>query len=244
MDLKQEEGLNTDIKRYQTMIKDSHLRFNKEKIIRSGTLFFGVLIIIICSDIVFCVNTSEGAKATLKEIQAIKNNNSIIVNATLEGAFSPDITEAISSGAPTRFRFLIHLMRKRGFWLDDKVKELTLHHTVIYDVLKKEYLTTRSFPGGSEESYTTENWDEMAQWMSELKSVQFDVPELKHKKDRYYLKIRAEMKCIKIPFPLNYLLAFVALWNFDTPWVKVPLDANPIKSEMIEQALIPYGKEL
>ena len=135
-------------------------------------------------------------------------------------------------------------MKRHGFWLDDKVEKLTLHNTVIYDVLKKEYIITRSFPGSLEESYTTEDWDEMTKWMSELKSVRFFVPELKDKKDKYYLKIRAEMKCIKIPFPLNYLLAFVALWNFDTPWVKVPLDANPDKSEIVEQALIPHGKEL
>ncbi|MGA1839511.1 MAG: DUF4390 domain-containing protein [bacterium] len=226
------------------MIKDSHLRFCREKTIKSVTLIFSLLIVIICSNAIFCVKASEGAKAIIKEIQAIKDNRTIIVNATLEGAFSPDITEAISSGAPTRFRFLIHLMKRQGFWLDEKVKELTLHNTVVYDVLKKEYIITRSFPGNLEESYTTEDWDEMTKWMSELKSVQFNVPELKDKKDKYYLKIRAEMKCIKIPFPLNYLLAFVALWNFDTPWVKVPLDANPKKSEMIEQALIPHGKEL
>ncbi len=227
------------------MRKDLHPRFNKEKRTKSSTRFFCVLIIItICLNIIFCINTSEGAKATLKRIQAIKNNKTIILNTTLEGAFSPDITDAISSGAPTRFRFLFHLMKKRGFWMDKKVKEFTVHNTVIYDVLKKEYLVTRSFPGGLEDSFTTEDWDEMAQWMSELKSVRLNVPELQDKRDEYYLKIRAEMKCIKIPFPLNYLLAFVSLWNFDTPWVKVSLDADQKKSEVIEQALIPYGKEL
>ena len=226
------------------MRKDFHLRFNKEKTIKSIVQFFCILIIISCSNFIFCVNTSEGAKARLQRIEAIKNNNSIILNAILEGAFSPDITDAISSGAPTRFRFLFQLMKKRGFWIDKKVKEFTVHNTVTYDVLKKEYLVTRSFPGGSEESFTTEDWDEMTQWMSELKSVRFYVPELQDKKDEYYLKMRAEMKCIKIPFPLNYLLAFVSLWNFDTPWVKVSLDTDRKKSELIEQALIPNGKEL
>jgi len=180
-------------------------------------------------------------KEVQKEIKAIKDQETIIMDATLEGAFSPDITEAISSGAPTRFRFLIRLMKKRSFWADKKVKEFTLHHTVIYDVLKKEYLSTRSYSEGSEENFTTESWNEMVHWMSELKSVPLDVPELKNKQGKYYINIRAEMKCIKIPFPLNYLLAFVALWNFDTPWVKVPLDAAPQKSEMIEQALIQHG---
>ena len=147
------------------MIKESHLSFSKEKTIKSVTLTFSLLIIIICLNTIFCVSTSEGAKATIKELQAIRDNNTILVNAALEGAFSPDITEAISSGTPTRFRFLIHLMKRQGFWFDEKVEELTLHNTVIYDVLKKEYIVTRSFPGSSEESYTTEDWDEMAKWM-------------------------------------------------------------------------------
>jgi hypothetical protein len=222
--------------------KDAHLRFNFIKIAKSVSLIYFALIIIINLNIIFCVKISEGAKARLKNIQAIKNNEIIIIDATLEGAFSRDITEAITSGAPTRFRFLIHLKKKRGLWFDKKIKEFTLHHTVIYDVLKKEYLATRFYSEGSEENYTTEDWDEMVQWMSELKAVHLNVPGFKYKKDKYYLNIRAEMKCIKIPFPLNYLLAFVALWNFDTPWVKVPLYDAPERSDMIEQALIHHGK--
>ena len=139
---------------------------------------------------------------------------------------------------------MINLMKNRGLWFDKKVKEFYVHHTVMYDVLKKQYIATRSYSQGLEENLTTSDWDEMVSWMSELKAVHFSVPELKDPKAEYYLRIRAEMKCIKIPFPLNYLLAFVALWNFDTPWVKVPLDAHSKKSETIEQALIPHGKEL
>ena len=217
-------------------------RFFRNKILKLGIFIILAFCVIFGADITCCVEPSEGAKAKLSKIQAVKIHETVILDATLEGAFNRDITEAVTSGAPTRFRFLIRLMKKRGLWFDKEMKEYIVHHTVAYDVLKKQYLATRSYSQGIEENLTTSDWDEMVQWMSELKAVHFSAPELKDPNAKYYLRIRAEMKCIKIPFPLNYLLAFVALWNFDTPWVKVPVDINTEKSERIEQALIHDGK--
>jgi len=84
----------------------------------------------------------------------------------------------------------------------------------------------------------------MVLWMSTLSAVHLAIPELKDRDGRYYLEIRAEMKCIKIPFPLNYLLAFVALWNVDTPWVRMSLDNVPKRPDTIEQASVHHGKRL
>ena len=223
------------------MNQDIHCGLFRNIILRTGFIIM-IFCLFLGSDMFFCARPSEGAKAKLTEIQAVKVHETVILDATLEGAFNRDIIEAVSSGAPTRFRFMIRLMKNRGLWFDKKVKEFDVHHTVMYDVLKKQYVATRSYSQGVEENLTTSDWDEMVQWMSELKAVHFSTPELKDPKAEYYLRIRAEMKCIKIPFPLNYLLAFVALWNFDTPWVRVPVDIDTEKSERIEQALIQDGK--
>lgn len=196
----------------------------------------------VCLLFMFGVTPCEGAKARLTNIQAMKTLQGIILDAAIEGAFTRDITEAITSGAPTRFKFLIRVMKRRGFWFDKEVREFTIHHTVTYDVLKKEYLAIRSYPESTEENLTTADWDEMVRWMSTLSAVQLAIPELKDREGHYYLSIRAEMKCIKIPFPLNYLLAFVALWNVDTPWVRVSLDNIPNRPDMIEQASVHHGK--
>ena len=186
----------------------------------------------------YVVQTAECAKAIVSSIQAVKIQEDIHLNAVLEGAFNKDITEAVSSGAPTRFRFLIRIKKKRGFWFDKEIKEFTLYHTVTYDVLKKEYMANKSYPNGTEENLSTSDWDEMVQWMTKLTDVHLSIPDLKDQNAKYYLSIRAEMKCIKIPFPLNYLLAFVALWNFDTPWARTPLKVDSKQPEMIEHALI------
>lgn len=198
------------------------------KIDLSKIIAYGLWLLIIFH-LPFFVKSAQGAKAWLENAHARNAQGSIIVDATLQGAFSPDITEAVSSGAPTRFRFQIRLKKNRGLWLDKKIQEFDIHHTVTYDVLKKEYLVTRTYPDGTEENLTTSEWEEMAQWMIALDSVQLIPNAMEDPDAHYYLKLRAQMKCIKIPFPLNYLLAFVALWNFDTPWIRIPLDVSDIR---------------
>ncbi|MGA1794256.1 MAG: DUF4390 domain-containing protein [bacterium] len=201
-----------------------------------------VLVNAVCLLVMLGVTPCEGAKARLTHIRALKTSQGIVLDASIEGGFTRDITEAVTSGAPTRFKFLIRVIKRRGFWFDKEVREFTIHHTVTYDVLKKEYLAIRSYPESTEENLTTADWNEMVRWMSTLSEVHLAIPELKDRDGRYYLEIRAEMKCIKIPFPLNYLLAFVALWNVDTPWVRVSLDDIPKRPETIEQASVHHGK--
>ncbi|MBN2373314.1 DUF4390 domain-containing protein [bacterium] len=177
------------------------------------------------------VKSAEGAKAILNYVQAIVNQDTVNLDAVLENAFTSDIVDAVSSGASTRFRFLIRVKKNRRLWFDKNIQEYEIYHTVTYDVLKKEYLVTISYPDGSVGNQSTTEWEEMSQWMSELKSVAIPLPGIKNRDADYHLSLRAEMKCIRIPFPLNYLLAFVTLLNFDTPWVNVPLNLNPVHSE-------------
>jgi len=217
-------------------------RHYTKTILRAFLLILCAIWMIGIPECVFFVRTAECAKAELNRIHAVRVDKDIHLDAALEGAFNKEITEAVTSGAPTRFRFHVRIMKKRGLWFDKEIEEFTFYHTVTYDVLKKEYMATKSYPNGSEENLSTADWGEMVQWMSKLADVQLSVPNLKDQKATYYLRIRAEMKCIKIPFPLNYLLAFVALWNFDTPWARTPLEVDSKKSDMIEQALIDNDK--
>jgi len=177
--------------------------------------------------VVLSVNPAEGADAWLEDVNAKKVNGYIFINAELKGAFTKDIIEAISSGSPTRFKYQIKIRKNRGFWLDKDVHEYEIYHTVTYDVLKREYLVSRTYPDGDfEENLSTVKWETMQQWMANLSSIKIPCTKIRDQKAEYFLKIKAEMKCIKIPFPFNYLFVFVSLWNFDTPWVRVPVELS------------------
>jgi len=134
--------------------QDMHCRLLRDFIFRTGFIMV-IFCLFLGLDIFFCARHSEGAKAKLAKIQAVKIHETVILDATLEGAFNRDIIEAVSSGAPTRFRFMIRLMKNRGLWFDKKVKEFDVHHTVMYDVLKKQYVATRSYSQGVEENLPT-----------------------------------------------------------------------------------------
>ncbi len=198
---------------------------NPGKIIYLQTAIL-ILLLFSISALPSYVESAEGRKAWLENLRVRDSEGSIVIDTKLKGAFTQDITEAVVSGTPTRFKFLIQLRKKRKLWFDKKIREYEISHTVVYDVLKKEYLVTRLYPDGNEENLSTAVWYIMEEWMTELNSIHLAYPEIKDKSVHYFLKIKAEMKCIKIPFPINYLLAFISLWNFDTPWTNVPLNIS------------------
>lgn len=62
--------------------------------------------------------------------------------------------------------------------------------------------------------------EQLNQWMTHLDKIDLGpIDGLKDKKP-YYARVKCEMKTIKLAPPFNYILFFVALWNFDTDWGK------------------------
>lgn len=61
---------------------------------------------------------------------------------------------------------------------------------------------------------------QLKHWMTHLDKI--DLGPIKGLKDgkTYYARVKCEMKTIKLVPPFNYILFFVALWNFDTDWGK------------------------
>ncbi len=64
----------------------------------------------------------------------------VSVSATLKGAFTPQIRESVSSGAPVIFTYFIQLKQWRPFIWNETVKELVIKKMVKYDTLKKQYM--------------------------------------------------------------------------------------------------------
>ncbi len=55
-------------------------------------------------------------------------------------------------------------------------------------------------------------------WMTHLESIDLGVEEGLPLDGVYYVRVRCEMKSIKLIPPFNYILFFLALWDFDTDW--------------------------
>jgi hypothetical protein len=55
-------------------------------------------------------------------------------------------------------------------------------------------------------------------WMTHLENVDLGATADMRASGRHYVSVKCEMKAIKLIPPLNYILFFVSLWDFDTKW--------------------------
>ena len=157
------------------------------------------------------------AKAEIIEF-TVTNNDYIYISAKVKGAFTEGITEAINSGIPTTFKYYLELRKHHMFWFDKKVVKKLIQHRVEYDTLKKEYQITIDNEI-SPQVKVSKDENEMKKWMASIDSLRLIPSKKIHPAKKYQIRLKAEMKCIKMPFPLNYLLSYISFWDFDTPWV-------------------------
>jgi len=161
--------------------------------------------------------SAQAAGARITDIIVTQASDQLVVFATLEEAFTPDIEESIVNGVPTTFTYQLRLMRQRAFLPDAEVSALTVRQSVAYDLLKDEFQFVRD-DGRRNSTRLTKSYGEMKRWMAELTGVTLASRRLLQPEERYYVQVKAEIRSVSLVFPFNYLLFFVSFFNFDTPW--------------------------
>lgn len=158
------------------------------------------------------------ASAKIVDLLVTKGSDDLLVFATLEGAFTKEIEESITSGVSTTFTYYLRLMRRRALF-DQEVTALTISQGVSYDLLKDEFTFVREI---GEERFVrpTKSYAEVKRWMGELRGVRLGSLSALEKDEVYYVLVKAEIRSIKLFFPLNYLFFFLSFFNFDTPWAR------------------------
>ena len=138
------------------------------------------------------------------------------INFLVENAFNKDIEEAIKSGVPTSFTFIVKLFRVNDGWFDDEIGRWEFRHTVKYDTFKEEYEVTLDEKGGP--SIRTKDISEMKRVMAAGDAVTLNPVMRLARGQSYQIKIMAELRTVKLPFLLDYMFFFVKLWDFETGW--------------------------
>jgi hypothetical protein len=145
----------------------------------------------------------------------ITDSPAFAVSFAVKNAFTKEIEEAIKSGVPTSFKFIIKLSAVNSLWFNDEIAIKEFKHTVKYDTLKEEYEVTLDENGAP---VRTKDFNEMKTAMTTVSVLPIEtLPELS-KGAVYELKLMAELRTVKLPFLLDYMLFFVKFWDFDTGW--------------------------
>jgi hypothetical protein len=157
--------------------------------------------------------------AALNNIIINNTRDDLLLYLAVEGAFREKMKKAIISGVPASFSFYIMLFRYRGFWLDEKITDIEVTHTMKYDNLKKEYTVSRSWE--SESPVTTKSFEEAQKLMCEIKGMHVVSLSRLTKGTQYQIKAKAELSKMTLPLYLHYVLFFVSLWDFETDWYTI-----------------------
>jgi hypothetical protein len=157
--------------------------------------------------------------AKLVNLNISNTRDDLLIYFNVEGAFREKLKKAILSGAPATFSFYVNLYRVRNFWLDKKIADIKVTHTVKYDTLKKEF--TVKTPWKNSKPVVTESFQQAQKLMTEIDSLKVVHLSKLEKGSRYQTRAKAEVSRLTLPFYLHYVLFFVSLWDFETDWYTI-----------------------
>ncbi|MCF8025350.1 MAG: DUF4390 domain-containing protein [Desulfobacteraceae bacterium] len=157
-------------------------------------------------------------QARLTDMVAGSSHGKLLFFVKVEGAFTEKMRQAILNGIPTSFSFIIVLEKINPLFLpNNTLAEKRVTHTVKYETLKKQFTVKRSRQDDNQ-TLTTDSFEEVRQWMSEIKSLPIAPIKILEKNNRYRIRARAELDKVELPFYLDYIFFFVSLWDFKTDW--------------------------
>jgi hypothetical protein len=176
-------------------------------------------IVVLISILLVLQNPAFGQEARLTNIIVTNTRDDLLVYMSVEGAFREKMKSAIMSGVPASFSFFTDLYLVRNFWIDEKVAEKKMTHTIKYNNLKKEFIITRSWENNK--TLVTQSFREAQKLMTEIESLKVVSLNKLQKGKQYQIRAKAELSKLTLPFYLHYILIFVSLWDFETDWYTI-----------------------
>ncbi len=135
---------------------------------------------------------------------------------TVFDAFTKEIEDAVKSGAAASFTFIVELDRVNSVWFNEEVKRLEFRHTVKYDSMKEEYEVLLEETGM--EPLRTKDFGEMKMFMTSCREMLLQLALPLESGAEYEMRLKAELKTLRLPFPLDYALFFLKFWDVETGW--------------------------
>ncbi len=185
---------------------------NRSNTRNTGLLVLGILLLSIHG-------LAIAKDATLTNIIVTNTRDDLLVYLSVDGAFTKKMEDAVRRGVPASFSFFVNLYRTRSMWLDKKMADLTISHTIKYNSLKKEYAVSRSWDSNS--PVIVQSFDAATKLMTEIDSLKVIPLGLLEKGKQYQIQAKAKLNRVTLPYYLHYVLFFLSFWDFETDWYTI-----------------------
>ena len=164
----------------------------------------------------FHATNALAEKAFLDNVTLTNTRDHLVAYFNVENAFTPKINEAVLNGIPTTFTFYISLYRARESWFDKKIATHKISNTLKYNAIREDFSLIR--PWKSQEPLVIKTLNAAEKQMTDISGfIIIPIDQLTPGK-KYQIRLKAEMKKIKLPLYLHHVFFFLSLWNFETDW--------------------------
>lgn len=113
------------------------------------------------------------------------------VSCRLAEGFTPEVREAVLTGLPITFTYVIELRRSVPFWPDRTLRSATIAVSVAYDTLTRRHQLGRTLDGRVEANKVTEDEAEVKRWLTGLEAVPLFATSDLEANTEYYVRVRA-----------------------------------------------------
>jgi len=183
---------------------------------RTHPLHFPLFTMVCLGLVFFCSTTAMAEKAFLDNVTITNTRDNLIVYFNVKNAFSPKINEAVLNGVPTTFTFYVSLYRARESWFDKKISSHKISNTLKHNALRENF--SLSSPWKTKEIVAIKTLDAARKQMTDITGFKIVPMDQLIRGKKYQIRIKAEMKKIKLPLYLHHVFFFLSLWNFETDW--------------------------
>lgn len=159
---------------------------------------------------------AEAQTASITYITVSNTTDDLLLYASLQGAFTEEIKQAVLNGTTTSVVFTILLKQVRSLWFDDKIADINVVHSIAYDKEKKEFVVRRSWRNSEPE--LTPSFEEAQVLVSRIESQKIIPLNRITKGSPYQLQIKAVASRKTLPLGLNTVLFFMSFWDVATDW--------------------------
>ncbi len=171
----------------------------------------------------FAVNSNVLAETKnsvqFKDVTLTTSNSHLLLFALLDNNGQHELEEALHSGIPMQFTFLVELIHIRKNWSNEELSYLEFVHTLKYDTVKEQYQLQLD-----EQRNRTMTFTELTEAMKIMNEINgLKVIELAKltPDSSYKLRMKAALYEKTLPMNLHYVIPFISLGNVETDWYSI-----------------------
>ena len=165
-------------------------------------------------------NLAAAPKARIENLTATAANSKVSVRFSLTGAFANgEMVEALQSGVPTSFKYIIEIFRDRPNWFNDDIARARIEVICTFNSVTREYLLNYRRDDRLVRSETFSDLPALERGMTNIEET--DLFDITGRRKAYKLKVR-----VKADLMRGWVM-WVIPWEVSTRWREARVRVAP-----------------